>query len=57
MKCMDCKKNCPAKAEPQNVVMDMACEALREYCDKGITPDNPMDWIRGWIVGADNGKA
>ena len=53
MKCTDCDNQgqCPVNSEPQNVAMDEACAALKAYCNEKMNPEQPMDWIRGYIKG------
>ena len=46
--CKD-KGHCPVRSPPENVAMDKACNALFSYCSKGIAPDDPMSWIRGYL--------
>jgi hypothetical protein len=52
-RCDNCKKKgrCPVGSPPQNVIMGKACQALKEHCKEGLCPEEPMDWIRGWIEG------
>lgn len=48
--CKECKKPCPVGSPAQNIIMGEACKALIEYCKDGLPPEEPMDWIRGWIT-------
>ena len=54
-KCNECwdKAHCPVGSPPENVAMDKACNALFSYCSKGITPDDLISWIRGYLWSQD----